>query len=508
MTHILLIVFLRLAVPVSAEEFTDSSAALAADFPSGWKPGKSDDPAVVFKLEKGRSSFECVKLDAELSDYYLKARVNELVDSLRGKGNTLSGDIRQAGIHGVATAYYTGYESMGDQIYVAFFTYSGVSYSVLARGFEEGNFRGIVSTIRKPGEKIEAPKKIKIRKEPVPETIGSENAVRGFNEAVPVISTPAQVPPLKREFIPAGEIAGIEEQTPYIPRKPMDLRVWLTLALLWAIGASWAKKQAAQFQNPKLSPPPKDVPPDFFFPFVVSRESTLGGCTYNITTRQKQRLLASFNFPHKIYLVLPVCAVILFHVFWSLLAFFGKGGLVTGAMLVLPGGRFWASAPELLFAAPLFAGVFAYFDGKQALRLFDSQSNLIMEAKKEGFYCLIRDGKGKEIARLTKRSGLSGRLWDFIDTDDQLVFTVKDEYPRGHILRKLFGNLNGALRSRYGIFAGNRRAGFVFLDPASADRFQIHLDFDFARLAHPAQILSCILYIVSKEYDPVYPSAF
>ena len=54
----------------------------------------------------------------------------------------------------------------------------------------------------------------------------------------------------------------------------------------------------------------------------------------------------------------------------------------------------------------------------------------------------------------------------------------------------------------------DRRAGFVFLDPSSTDRFQIHLDYAFARLAHPAQILVSLLYVISKEKDPFYPSPF
>jgi len=88
------------------------------------------------------------------------------------------------------------------------------------------------------------------------------------------------------------------------------------------------------------------------------------------------------------------------------------------------------------------------------------------------------------------------------------VFTIKDDHPRACLLRKIFGNQGGVLRSHYGIFAEERRAGFVFLDPTSANKFQIHLDFAFARLANPAQMLASVLYIISKEKDPIYPSPF
>ncbi|OGS07677.1 MAG: hypothetical protein A2270_05775 [Elusimicrobia bacterium RIFOXYA12_FULL_51_18] len=548
------ICFLCLAVPVFSGEPDDSDSALAVDFPSGWKTRKSDDPAVVLKSEQGRSFFEFVTLDSELSDYYLQARVKEQVDSLRSKGNSLSGDIRSAGIHGVSTAYYTVYEAMGDPVYTAFFTYSGVSYAISARGLDDGDFRGVISTIRKPGEKIELPRPRKIKVVRKSKLRLAESRVQIFKEdeepevptasaavsalvveasttaatAGPEAAGPVEVdsPALRtgqgnaapsagantlraaRDLFSKLELNKDAARTPYIRRKPLDLYIWAALLAFWVLGSLWARARAEKFQNPKLSPPPKDVPPDFFFPFIISRSSTLKNCTYNVITRQKQLLLVYFEFGHEFYVAGSIYGGILFHFFWSLLAFSGKGEVAANFLLMLPGGRLWASAPEIFFMVPLIAGISMYFNKKQVLELYDSQSNLLMEAKKEVFYCLIRDGKGKELARIMNKGGLAGRSWDFVDTDNQIVFTVKDDYPAVHIMRKFFGNLGGALRSRYGIFAAERRAGFVFWDPLSADRFQIHLDFDFARLAHPAQMLACILYIISKEKDPVYPWPF
>ncbi|MEI7481575.1 MAG: hypothetical protein WCK75_04415 [Elusimicrobiota bacterium] len=535
------VLVLCMAAPVFAVEFQDADAALAVDFPSGWVTGRSDDSTVALKLEKGKSFFEFSKLDSELSDYYLKARVKEQVDSLRSKGNSLSGDIRQAGIHGVSTAYYVSYESMDAQMYIGFFTYNGLSYAISATGLDDSDFRNAVSTIRKPGEKIDVPKpkKIKVARKSKPEP--EESGVQIFKEDEPSVSTetvasstpeissgtvaadPQMMAPVAESSGPSVGTMAIRKtwklfsgftlsadpaRTPFVARQPLTFYVWGALMALWIAGALWAKMVAARFQNPKLPPPPKDVPPDFFFPFVISRKSSLRECTYNVLTRQRQLLLASFDFKHELYLAGSVYFGIFFHIFWSLLAFVGKGNLVINFLLNLPGGRLWASVPEVFFAIPFIAGLFIYFKRTQVLRLYDSQSNLLMEAKKDVFYCLIRDGNGQEISRLMKKGGLSARTWDFVDTDNQIVFTIRDDYPATHILRKIFGRLGGALRSRYGIFAAERRAGFVFLDPTSADRFQIHLNFDFARLAHPAQILASILYIVSKENDPFYPSPF
>jgi hypothetical protein len=484
---------------------------------------------MVLKLEKGKSFFEFSRLDSELSDYYLKARVKEQVESLRSKGNIIPGEMHPAGVRNAA-AYYTSYESMGAQMYMAFLTHNGRSYAITASGLGGDEFRGVLSTVRKPGEKIEAPKPKKIRINKAPKQENAEEPAQIFKEDEP--AAPAGAPealaaaPVFAEEVPehtddsAGaramraawefmaaidDIGQSDSKAPYLRRRPLNLRVWGALLLVWLLGAVFAKVRVGKFQNPKLSPPPKEVPPDFFFPFIVSRDSTLKGCSYNVLTRQKQRLLASFNSEHDAYIAAAVYSALLFHISGSFRAYAGWGGVVAGFLLALPGGRLWASMPEIFFVAPLITGISIYCNQTQALCLFDTAANLVMEVKQEAAGCLIRDEKGKEIARVIKTGGLAARAWHFMDTDNTVVLTIRDDYPAVHVLRRVFGSLGGALRSRYGIFASERRAGFVFLDPSSADRFQIHLDFDFARMAHPAQILAIVLYIISTEKDPVYP---
>jgi hypothetical protein len=182
--------------------------------------------------------------------------------------------------------------------------------------------------------------------------------------------------------------------------------------------------------------------------------------------------------------------------------------MVVNALMLLPLGRAFASLPEIFFIAPVIAGAAMYFNKKRNLQIYDAQSSLLMEVRPEADYGLIRDGAGKEVARLVRKGGFMDRRWEFVDTDNQVVFQVRNDFPKGRVLRMLFGNLGGALRSHYGIFADERRAGFIFLDPSSANRFQVHMDFAFARLGHPAQILAAVLYVISREKDPVYPSLF
>ncbi len=531
--------FLALSLRAFAGEFQDKDEVIAVDFPVGWTAGKSDDPTVTLRLEKGKYFFELSKLDSDLSDYYLKARVKEQIDSLRSKGNTLSGDIKSAGLHGVSNAYYTTYDSLGADAYVAFFTYNGFSYAVSARGMDEGGFRGALSSVRKPGEKIELPKprKIKIFRHKKEEDEDEEFRTQIFKDGESDVSTAAgNADSIMNAFAAstaavveastrsaasaAGEVArnflsGLAKKQeddglpPYIPRKPLPLALWAILTGIWVAGSIAARPVAAAYGNPRLPPPPSDVPPDFFFPFVVSRLSTVKEVTYTVLTRQRQLLLASFPCEHEIYLAGSVYGCLFFHVVWSLLGFAGRGDAVPNALMKFPLlGRVFASLPEIFFIIPFIAGVLIYFTKERALQIFDAQSAPVMAVRPETVYGLIRNGAGKEVARLVSRGTFLYRCWEFVDTDNLVVFSIRDDFPRGYLLRKLFGNLGGTLRSRYGIFAQDRRAGFVFIDPSSAERFQIHLDYAFSRLGHPAQILAAVLYVISREKDPVYPSPF
>ncbi|HAT71946.1 MAG TPA: hypothetical protein DCS63_03940 [Elusimicrobia bacterium] len=543
-------IFLRaallLALPLCAfaGEFKDKDGVIAVDFHAGWNAGESDDPAVTLKLEKGRFFVEFSRQDSELGDYYLKARIKEQVESLRFRGKSLSAEVKQVSLHGVSNAYYTNYESMGAQAYIAFFTYNGASYAVSASGMNEGDFRGVLASVRRPGEKTHTPrsKKIKVmRRGGAGEEEGareeedfSTQIFRDGEADVPAAGVEISSSIFTEAFAPSEEktaaavpatspVSGAVEQgfmaslaqdsgpsgpPPYLPRRPLPLLAWGVLAGVWAVGAFAARSIASAYRNPRLPPPPAEVPPDFFFPFVVSRASTVNDVTYNILTRQRQLLLADYPYEYGPYLAGGIYGCLFFHMAWSLLAFLGMGDMVVNALLLLPLGRVLASLPEILFAAPVIIGAVMYFSEKRPLRLYDAQSSLLMEVRPEIVYGLIKDEAGNEVGRLVRKGGFMERRWEFIDMENRALFQIRDDFPKGRVLRMLFGSLGGALRSHYGVFVDERRAGFVFLDPSSANRFQLHMDFAFARLGHPAQILAAVLYVISREKDPVYPSLF
>ena len=99
-----------LIIPVSAVEHKSSNDVFLVKFSSAWKVKKSLDPEIVLGLEKGKSFVKFSKLESELSEYYLKARVKEQIESLRAKGSSISGSVERMSIHGKANFYYISYE--------------------------------------------------------------------------------------------------------------------------------------------------------------------------------------------------------------------------------------------------------------------------------------------------------------------------------------------------------------------------------------------------------------
>lgn len=548
MKKALITLLLACCFPASliAEVFRDSASNFEIDFPAGWAIEKSNDPAVILRLGRKDSFAEFTKLESELSDYYLKARVKEQVDSLRSKGNTISGEVKPVSIRGVTTAYYVRYDAMGSPAYISFLTYDEKSYAVSARGVDESAFRNMLNRFRKPGEVIKAPAPRKPRKtasrvpkvEPAEEFSGvqvfRDGAEDSTGTAVMAASAPAvsiddvfktegstaaadgeTAPPSGPNMAEAAaglitrlsESAGSKEP-PYISRSPLP--VWLAglIVGLWFIGAALARSSAAKYQNPRIALPPADVPPDFFFPFLISKHSSAKEAEYRILTRQKQSLGAYYDFPHDIWLAVGFYGFVLFHLVWALAGLAPGENPLTNFMLSLPGGRLIASVPDLVFLLPVLFGLYKRSARKEALEIYDHQSTKVFTVTPENTYGLLRDGNGKEVARLVEKADKDGRYWEFVDTDNLVVFAVRDDAPSISKACRFFGVQGGRLRKHYGIFAQERRAGYVFLDPTSADRFQIHLEYNYARLAHPAHILAAVLYIISREREHAYPTIF
>lgn len=570
--------FLLLPVCVWANKFEETGKTFDVDASAEWKKVSSSNPEAVLRLEKSGAHIEFTKQSEVLDDFYLKAQLKEIVDSVSSRGATFSnGEINFVSIHGVTNAYYSAYELEGLKECSAYFTYGNQSFALSSVGITDDVCRKIIASVCKPGTKClppctpynclspnfckagkcVAPPPCSPENCPSPKTCVSGRCILKAAVAKKPKKAEPQIPE-EQNVAPGGEpyegsissvtkenvadstatqggqevestienVASATEQAvsqaldaivaksvtknklPKHIRKPLPLFVWAILLGFWLIGSTIARGAAKVYKNPKLPPPAEDVPPDFFFPFVVDSFKVGSDIQYNISTRQRQRLAAAYSYKYVPFLIWPITGCVVFHIIWSLINTIGKNEFFISKIYSLPFGNFFSLIPEIIFIVPLLYGLYAYINRSKRIDIYDSRSTFMMSASKEGKdYCTIRDGKGKEVASLVKKSS-KVRTWEFVDTDNVVAFKLVDDAPGLYRNRKLFGYLGGALRSRYGIFEKERRAGYVFLDPNSPYRFQIHMDFAFARIAHPAQMLAAILFVISYEKDSWYPTIF
>ncbi|MEW5950764.1 MAG: hypothetical protein GX447_04205 [Elusimicrobia bacterium] len=499
------------------------------DFDGGWEQGKSNDPAVLLRLEKGQNFLEISKLEDELSDYYLKSRLKEQAETFKNKGEAIS-EPKSASVHGSGASYYA---VSGENI-IALLTYGGVSYSLISKGVSEGKIKDVIYFFRKPGEKVEKPKpkpapKRKVKEEKEEEktegvqyfmvedssgqastqapvfvfTDTSASQIQTSQTQTQVSTSPSAAEQMQKNALNLlTELAARDYSAkPIFQRKPINKFAVMGIISFWLIGWLFSVAKYSSVPNPKMTPYPQEVPPDFFFPFIISRVRTPKTAMFHIITRQKQVLSGFYNHEFQPILSAGVYGLIAFHIFWSMTGFINEN-MVIGTLASLPLGKYIASLPEFPFVLLIIYGLIKKSQTLQKLYVQDAQTNPVMSVMPDKkYYAIMKDGKGKEVAQLHQRNDGSVRKWHFVDTDNQVVFTIVDEHPEIYKAIRLFGNPTGALRCRYSIFVDNKRAGFLFVDMNSPDGFQVHLEYAYARLAHPGQIMSALLYIASREKE-------
>lgn len=508
---------------------------LEIDFDPGWQQAKSNDPAVILRLEKGNDFIEISKLEDELSDYYLKSKLKEQSESFKSKGESIS-DLKSASVHSAGSSYYA---ISGSNI-IALLTYSGASYSIIAKGVSENKFKDLVYFFRKPGEKVEKPKpkpapkrksKVKDNKEEEKNesvqyfmvedsttTVSTETSVSVFTDDninsdnlnhqqsnFQDVQSTSSLSSQQMQNTLVHFIQNLSERDyfakPLIDRKPVPKFIMLTIIAAWFLGWFFSVAKYSTVANPKMTPYPQEVPPDFFFPFIISRVRTSKATMFHIITRQKQVLSGFYNHEFQPILSAGVYGLIFFHITWSLTGFINENILI-GAISSLPLGKYISSIPEAPFIALIIYGLVRKHSTVQKLFIQDAQTNPVIHVLPDKkCYAIIKDGKGKEVAQLHQRNEGSSRKWHFVDTDNQIVFSIIDEHPQIYRAIKFFGNPSGSMRCRYSILVDNKRAGFLFVDMNSKDDFQVHLEYAYARLAHPAEIMAALVYISSREKE-------
>ena len=128
--------------------------------------------------------------------------------------------------------------------------------------------------------------------------------------------------------------------------------------------------------------------------------------------------------------------------------------------------------------------------------------NLITKTVAEDNGFVVKNSQDRTVMKVKRRGGFLKREWVCLDEDDKEVITIRDDYPLVWIFTKIVGNKFLKARSYYSIYIeGNKRIGFLFLDPNIITGYQIHYDFDYFRLINPMYVTSIFLYLLSTERE-------
>ncbi|MDD4004851.1 MAG: hypothetical protein PHW69_06560 [Elusimicrobiaceae bacterium] len=541
------VLFLALAgAQVFAASYKTSENELELDVAGNWKTVKKDDPDNILSIASGNNSISLIRRADELSERYLKMRLEEALEGVRAKGARPDGIIVSLDIHGAARFHYTLYSVGSDNYIIGIFTYAGKSFDFEGRNLDSAALEELVWSIRSPGEKVKpreirvavAPEPVKPVKrakksrkpqvaaepvapsaEPVPVSTSVAAPVTAERDIViqqrrglgPPVTTvmPDKLDMLLKSRTRAARqtaLAGRFKVKPFLQRRALSPGIAIVGLAVWLIGLTGLLVFSRPLGYPKLSPPPKDPPPDWFFPFTVVRGTGDEGILYRIRSRHGQILKARFESHGHGGLVFGVYGILVLHAVWSLCAATPGWAGFTARLAEMPLGGLVLSLPELPFLLVLIWSLFKRMVSSQKLFIYDKDDLLVLQARPFGGSVLFSDGKGKEVGRLRRTAGkLFGRRWRFSDSDGQESFVIKDDHPVMLFARRLFGNLGGKLSGRYSFFAKDARAGFVLNDPTSVNGFQYHCDYGFARLARPLHIVGALLYAQSSEIDYRYP---
>ncbi len=530
----LAIVILLSVLPLFSEVYKVGDCVF--DFDSGWSSTKGSDPNSLLRIEKGSSYAEFIKLEDELSDFYLKSRIEEQRQQVEAKAIKTS-SVKVADIHSKAKAYYFTYSDKREST-VALFSYEGITYSFISDGISEDAFKKLIFTFRKEGETIEIakpkpkPKPKKAQQKPIEETsleyisiVEQTTTTSDLSNLQDLQSTQTltqtEIPPQTTSTTrpqPTVEIKPQIQQNSFIKslneylasnqtnkkmilnRKPLPSFVGLSVVVLYLIFSFLLKKKFSSYSNLKLKPYPKDLPPDFLFPFIITRLSTSGETLYQIITRPGQFLSASFQHNYRKYFPKALVWLLVFHIVWSVSSLFDER-FFENIFLSLPFGNYLLSFIELPFIAAYLFTLYHKKNSSLTLVIKDPQMNDISTAlvSKECF--IIKDAKGRDTLKI-KKIGFWKRRFVFINEDNQQFMEIRDWYPEIWKWVKILGNFLLKRRSYYSIHnEKGDMVGFLFLDPSNFNSYQIHFDYDYTRLVNSIQLLASILLIISVERE-------
>lgn len=510
------------------------------DFESGWNKTKGTDPNSSLRIEKGSFYAEFIKLEDELSDFYIKSRLEEQKQQIESKALKPT-SIKTTNIHTKSKAYYFNYVDKKEST-IAMFSYDGITYSFISIGVSEDEFKKMIFTFRKDGETIEIPKpqpkpkKTIAKPKPIEETnLGyiyiedkkteelsqsTTNANQDISTYTELtvsyqeitndtsnieISTKLVINEVKKEESIFNKISNFISATKkdtkmIIERKPLNPYISLFLVIMYISVSYFFKLKFSNYSNLKIKPYPKELPPDFLFPFIITRLKTSNELIYQIITRTNQVLSATISFRYWRYYPNSFLYLIFFHLIWSLSTLFDEK-LFENIFLTIPFGNYFLSFIEIPFIALYIFTLYNKFISKVKLSVKDSQMNEITTLIKTSDGFIVKDSKGRDAIKV-KKIGFWKRRYTFLDEDNKIFMEIIDERPDVWIAVKILGNLLIKKRCYYSIRnEKNDMVGFLYLDPNSFDSYQVHFDFDYMRLVNSVQLVASILYIISTDRE-------
>lgn len=545
---------LLLAGQAFALNFKTTGNELQLDTPAGWKAVEKDDPDTILFLESGKKTMSFVRRDDELSDRYLKLRLEDALDGARAAGARPDGNIRVFTIHDDASFYYTVYDAGADTYTLGIFTYGEKSYNFEGKNINTEQLELLAWSIRKPGEALKE-RKVHIeepapapearprrtrRAKPaavaaadiVPETTpqadpAAVTATHTFTAAVPAATgtqfwtpAPANETAGNTQTETAGAMRFVAEEeakrffgiapkpegyNPLLKRKPLPKILVLEILGGWAALALVFFLLIRKPDYPKIDL--TNGPQGWAFPVTVDEGLVNDSPNYHMISRTGQILDARLERHGQKLMATGVYGILALYALVSFTCDTLPFKMALRILVHLPFniGEYFLLVPELPFALMFVTGLVKRITSSGDLHVYNRTDDCLMQTKPIDDAIVFTDGDGiVQLGRLY-RSKESGRDWQFVTPTGEEAFSLAKDNGGTHFLRKFFGHLGGKLRARYTIYINNEKAGFISVNPARDGSFQYFCDPAYPLIAQPLQVVSVLAYTQAQDGDVPYP---
>ncbi|HOX23137.1 MAG TPA: hypothetical protein PLL10_06700, partial [Elusimicrobiales bacterium] len=499
------------------------------NLPPRWDSREHDDPEILLHLTAGEASFSLSELREAPDASLLRTRLQNELMALRAKGYAVPDHPAEADNHRGGRLVYALYRAGTTQITAGFLIFEGRTLALSAVDMPEAELLSALQTLKSPGEsaptestakttfvrrkRLSVAASRKTAPRPAPEetpsaaevsyilenaassdissTTSPSNGTFAANELpLPAVSTaiprPPDQPPLPAPTPPE----------PLYPREPIPLPLLGLAALLWGAGAVYASHRTKKLPPLFSEQAPPDLPPDYNFPYKITATATVSTLQFSFAGRDNLLLNARLScLPEKLC-IYALYSLVGFEFAWSCLDLIGLN--LTAALLSLPGGKFLALIPEIVFLAVIGAGLTLRQKDDRKLQILDSNDAEIFHLTGDESNAAMEDARGKDLGRLSKTSP---GYWTFYNDRNLPIFELHEKDSTGRQLRKILGSLGGLLSPRYEIFVKGQPAGSAARDTDGSNSFDLNLSFNLYESVPKECLLASLLYVKALEHD-------